>query len=141
MVIEGTENGNAYCYAITIPFREKASDEKTLTSEPYVMLKKKGPNKVSFGVNFQKPISANSQILVQTNGKLRSLIPFSNNYGWTYSFQDDIHLINDMYEDARFIKVEATLEDNQYQGYFSLRGISKVMRHLQQTCKVGWQGE
>lgn len=141
MLIEGVEKGEAYCYAITIPFREKSEADKTSKKEPYIILKKKAQGKISFGVNLMGKIQTNSPVILEVNSKVRNLNPINPSYGWTYSFSDDINLINDMNIDGDFIKVKTTLDTGTYESYFSLKGITKLLNYMQTSCKTGWQGE
>lgn len=132
-VVKTDDGIEKHCIAYSKAFRSKGSS--VIRNEPFAIIEYKGHKQYSFGVNPGYAIDVQKGVVVKVDDRAR-LIDVKLAYNaWTYSEVQDVHLINEMLKNQRFIKVRSyNINGESAVDYYSLRGLTNLVNYFETRC-------
>jgi hypothetical protein len=132
-IFKAEKDGTEICYAYTTPFRTKGYEGNRPSA--YLLVEKMGPKSFTIGVGIGFNIDHSKDITITTNNTSRMLDDDLTNFGWTFSSNQDVHLINDMVVDGELLEVRSYGTDGQAAlDYYSLIGFQKSLNYMNTNC-------
>jgi len=133
-VFQSETDGDPHCVAYAKPYRSTGSIFER--NSPFMVISNRGQSDNSIGVHPGYGIAGEKGFTITVNRKSYLLdIKLAAN-AWTFTDKEDVTLLNDMLEDGRYIQIRGYDKvGNVSVDYYSLRGLSYVLQHLNNNCE------
>lgn len=134
-IIKGEEDGQKYCYAVTVPFETRAY-YSVAERFPYMLIAYVDPDRFTMGVDNGYLIDKKEGVSVTINHRTRMLNVVSMyRNARTYSSVEDVAMINEMVKANSVIEVRSSsMQNSQAIDYYSIKPIKEVLSYMLNNC-------